>query len=50
MTAIACSRMEDGTVARLEEDKRRDATMRQDRVAEVLGRLERISRPGSYLV
>ena len=50
MTAIACSWMEDGTVARLEEDKRRDATMRQDLVAEVLGRLKRISHPASYFV
>ncbi|MFP3564914.1 PLP-dependent aminotransferase family protein [Paraburkholderia sp. SIMBA_030] len=50
MTAIACSWMEDGTVARLEEDKRRDATMRQDLVAEVLGQLKRISHPASYFV
>ena len=50
MTAIACGWMEDGTVARLEDDKRRDATMRQRLAAEVLGRLKRISHPASYFV
>ena len=37
MTAIACTWMEDGTVARLEEEKRRDAAMRQGLVADILG-------------
>ncbi|KAA1011328.1 PLP-dependent aminotransferase family protein [Paraburkholderia panacisoli] len=50
MTAIACGWMEDGTVARLEDEKRRDATMRQGLAAEILGRLERISHPASYFV
>ncbi|MFS8975851.1 PLP-dependent aminotransferase family protein [Cupriavidus necator] len=50
MTAIACGWMEDGTVARLEDDKRRDATLRQGLAAEVLGRLKRISHPASYFV
>ncbi|MGO4302295.1 aminotransferase-like domain-containing protein [Cupriavidus sp. RAF12] len=50
MTAIACGWIEDGTVARLEADKRRDATLRQRLVAEVLGRLERVSHPASYFV
>jgi DNA-binding transcriptional MocR family regulator len=50
MTAIACGWMEDGTVARLEHDKRRDATMRQELVVEVLRRLKRISHPASYFV
>jgi DNA-binding transcriptional MocR family regulator len=50
MTAIACGWIEDGTVARLEADKRRDATQRQNLVAEVLGQLPRISHPASYFV
>jgi DNA-binding transcriptional MocR family regulator len=50
MTAIACNWMEDGTVARLEDDKRRDATLRQNLVADVLGRLKRISHHASYFV
>lgn len=50
MTAIACGWMEDGTVARLEADKRRDATLRQGLAADVLGRLKRISHPASYFV
>ncbi|MGF6880241.1 PLP-dependent aminotransferase family protein [Paraburkholderia sp. MM5477-R1] len=50
MTAIACGWIEDGTVARLEDDKRRDATMRQCLAADVLGRLKRISHPASYFV
>jgi DNA-binding transcriptional MocR family regulator len=50
MTAIACGWIEDGTVARLESDKRRDATLRQGLVAEVLGQLPRISHPASYFV
>jgi DNA-binding transcriptional MocR family regulator len=50
MTAIACGWIEDGTVARLEADKRRDARQRQRLVAEVLGRLKRISHPASYFV
>jgi DNA-binding transcriptional MocR family regulator len=50
MTAIACGWIEDGTVARLEADRRRDATMRQSLAAEVLGRLNRISHPASYFV
>ncbi|WP_042878348.1 PLP-dependent aminotransferase family protein [Cupriavidus necator] len=50
MTAIACGWMEDGTVARLENDKRRDATLRQGLAADVLGQLKRISHPASYFV
>jgi DNA-binding transcriptional MocR family regulator len=50
MTAIACGWIEDGTVARLEEDKRQDATLRQQLAAEVLGKLKRISHPASYFV
>jgi DNA-binding transcriptional MocR family regulator len=50
MTAIACGWIEDGTVARLEADKRRDATLRQGLAAEVLRGLKRISHPASYFV
>ncbi|RDK05042.1 PLP-dependent aminotransferase family protein [Cupriavidus lacunae] len=50
MTAIACGWIEDGTVARLEADKRRDAMLRQGVAAEVLGGLKRISHPASYFV
>jgi DNA-binding transcriptional MocR family regulator len=50
MTAIACGWIEDGTVARLEADKRRDAALRQGLAAEVLGGLKRISHPASYFV
>lgn len=50
MTAIACGWIEDGTVARLEADKRRDATLRQGLATEVLGGLKRISHPASYFV
>ncbi len=50
MTAIACGWIEDGTVARLEAEKRRDATLRQGVVAEVLGQLPAIRHPASYFV
>ncbi|HEV3106267.1 MAG TPA: PLP-dependent aminotransferase family protein [Trinickia sp.] len=50
MTAIACGWIEDGTVARLEADKRRDATLRQSLAADILGRLQRVSHPCSYFV
>jgi DNA-binding transcriptional MocR family regulator len=50
MTAIACGWIEDGTVARLEADKRRDAAQRQSIAAEVLRGLKRISHPASYFV
>lgn len=50
MTAIGCGWMEDGTVARLEVEKRRDAATRQCLVADILGRVERVSHPNSYFV
>ncbi|MGF6782495.1 aminotransferase class I/II-fold pyridoxal phosphate-dependent enzyme, partial [Paraburkholderia sp. GAS334] len=50
MTAIGCGWMEDGTVARLEEEKRRDAAMRQGLVADILGQLKRVGHPCSYFV
>ena len=50
MTAIACDWVEDGTVARLEAEKRRDASSRQDVVTEVLGHLKPVRHPASYFV
>jgi DNA-binding transcriptional MocR family regulator len=50
MTAIASGWMEDGTVDRLEDDRRRDAMARQKLVAESLGKLKRIGHPASYFV
>jgi DNA-binding transcriptional MocR family regulator len=50
MTAIACGWIEDGTVARLEADKRRDATLRQGLATEILAGLKRVSHPASYFV
>ena len=50
MTALACSWVDDGTVARLEQEKRRDARQRQRLAAEVLGPLPRVGHPGSYFV
>ena len=50
MTAIACGWIEDGTVARLEAEKRRDAMLRQGIANKVLGGLKRISHPASYFV
>jgi DNA-binding transcriptional MocR family regulator len=50
MTAIACAWLEDGTVGRLEADKRRDAALRQALATDVLGGLKRITHPSSYFV
>ncbi|RQS30918.1 PLP-dependent aminotransferase family protein [Burkholderia sp. Bp8992] len=50
MTAIACGWMEDGTAARLEAGKRRDAADRQRVAASALGRLKRIVHPASYFI
>lgn len=50
MTAIACGWLDDGTVTRLESEKRRDATIRQAIAADVLARMPRISHPASYFV
>jgi DNA-binding transcriptional MocR family regulator len=50
MTAIACAWLEDGTVGRLEADKRRDAALRQALATNVLGGLKRITHPSSYFV
>lgn len=45
MTAIACNWLEDGTVERLEAEKRADASMRQAVAARALGRLKRVAHP-----
>ena len=50
MTAMACGWLEDGTVARLEAEKCRDAAARQAIATEVFGRRKRVSHPGSYFV
>lgn len=48
MTAIACGWLEDGTVSRLEKEKRRDAKQRQKIVSEVFTGLRYVSHPSSY--
>lgn len=50
MTAIACGWLEDGTVTRLEADKRRDAMARQAVVTEVFAGLKFVRHPASYFV
>jgi DNA-binding transcriptional MocR family regulator len=50
MTAIACGWLDDGTVTRLESEKRRDATIRQAVVAAVLAGLPCVRHPVSYFV
>jgi DNA-binding transcriptional MocR family regulator len=50
MTAITCGWLDDGTVNRLEAEKRRDAIERQKVTAEVLGRFKRVAHPASYFV
>ncbi|SAK87462.1 GntR family transcriptional regulator [Caballeronia calidae] len=50
MTAIACGWLDDGTVERLEAQKRADASMRQVIATRALGRLKRIAHPSSYFV
>ncbi|NBF10821.1 PLP-dependent aminotransferase family protein [Pseudomonas sp. Fl4BN1] len=50
MTAMACAWIEDGTVARLEQQKREDASQRQALARELLGGLEQISHPSSYFL
>ncbi len=48
MTAIACGWLDDGTVTRLEAQKRRDAKTRQAIVGEVLAGLRCVRHPASY--
>ncbi len=50
MTAIACGWIEDGTVTRLEAEKRVDASQRQALVTEILGHLKPVRHPASYFV
>jgi DNA-binding transcriptional MocR family regulator len=50
MTAIACAWLDDGTVVRLEAQKRRDAMTRQSISDEVLAGLRCIRHPASYFV
>jgi DNA-binding transcriptional MocR family regulator len=50
MTTIACGWLDDGTVARLEMEKRRDAIVRQRLVSEVLKGLKHVGHPASYFV
>jgi DNA-binding transcriptional MocR family regulator len=50
LTAIACGWIEDGTVARLEAEKRKDAAQRQIIARRALEGLRTITHPHSYLV
>lgn len=50
MTAIACGWIDDGTVARLESDKRQDAMIRQSIAREILNGLDCVSHPASYFL
>lgn len=48
MTTLVCNWIQDGTVARFETLKRRDARQRQAVLRETLGDIPYISHPGSY--
>jgi len=48
MTAIACGWLDDGTVTRLESEKRRDAKARQAIAGEALAGLRCVRHPNSY--
>jgi DNA-binding transcriptional MocR family regulator len=50
MTAIACGWLDDGTVTRLEVEKRQDATLRQAMAGDVLRGLQYINHPTSYFL
>jgi DNA-binding transcriptional MocR family regulator len=50
MTAIACGWIEDGTVTRLEKEKRQDAMARQLMAAKILTGLRRVCHPASYFI
>src|SRR5450830_242420 len=50
MTAIACDWLEDGSIARLEADKRADARSRQAMARKILKGLHTISHPASYFL
>ena len=48
MTALACRWMDDGTVSRLEGDKRKDAKARQALASKLLRPLRLVGNPSSY--
>lgn len=48
ITALACAWLEDGTVARLEAQKRDDACARQALAAQALAGIEHLGHPASY--
>ncbi|GAB3625897.1 GntR family transcriptional regulator [Pandoraea terrae] len=50
MTAIACGWLDDGTVARLEAEKRQDAMTRQSLAGDVLAGLRCVRHPASYFL
>ncbi|AOM40053.1 GntR family transcriptional regulator [Xenorhabdus hominickii] len=50
MTSIICEWIHDGTVAELEEEKRKDAQARQLIVKEIFAGIRYISHPSSYFV
>ncbi len=50
MTAIACGWIDDGTVTRLETEKRRDAIQRQAMAREILAGLQYSGHPASYFL
>ncbi|NWE25751.1 aminotransferase-like domain-containing protein [Pseudomonas gingeri] len=50
MTALACAWLDDGTVMRLEAEKREDARARQALAAQVLAGLPCITHPSSYFL
>ncbi|SKC97296.1 transcriptional regulator, GntR family [Burkholderia sp. YR290] len=50
MTSIACAWLDDGTVKRLEAEKRRDAKIWQAMAAEILAGLNCVRHPSSYFV
>ena len=50
MSAIACAWIDDGTVTRLEREKRRDATRRQQIALQLLSGLALVRHPSSYFI
>ena len=50
MSALACGWIADGTVARLQAEKRQDAARRQAMAAEVLTGIAYVSHPASYFL
>ncbi|MDE1474037.1 PLP-dependent aminotransferase family protein [Xenorhabdus bovienii] len=50
MTAITCEWIADGTISRLEEEKRQDAQMRQLIAKEVFEGMRYVSHPSSYFL